>query len=141
MNVNIVKEDTQKMNIEQKIHNWKLRRQRARRLRNTDQKRRWKKRTKRHISVWGIGGIFVAVLLLILVGTRATALFKDKVTIDEFNNKDIFKLEASLNEDSKINIGGYVISIEDDAIKVDRSNVFVEAECIGKVMENMLLQM
>ena len=79
MNVNIVKEDTQKMNIEQKIHNWKLRRQRARRLRNTDQKRRWKKRTKRHISVWGIGGILVAVLLLILVGTRATALFKDKV--------------------------------------------------------------
>lgn len=37
-----------------------------------------------------------------------------------------------MNEDSKINIGGYVISIEDDDIKMDRSNAFVGAECIGK---------
>ncbi|CAM2076160.1 MAG: glycoside hydrolase family 32 protein [uncultured Clostridium sp.] len=69
------------------------------------------------------------------VTEEVKALFKDKVTIDEFNNKDIFKLEAALNEDSKINIGGYIILVEDDAIKVDRSNVFVEAECIGKVFK------
>lgn len=79
MNVNMVKEDTQKMNIQRKIHNWKRRRQRARSLRNKAESRRWKKRNQRHIPVWGIGGVLAAVLLLILVGTRATALFKDKV--------------------------------------------------------------
>lgn len=75
----MVKEDKQKMNIQRKIHNWKRRRQKARSLRNTEQKRRWKKRNKKQISVWGMVGLLVAVLLLILAATRATALFKDKV--------------------------------------------------------------
>lgn len=112
MNVNNGKEDQQKMNIQRKIHNWKRRRQKARSLGNKGQKRRWKKRNKRPIPIWGIIGVFAAVLLLVCVGTRATALFKDKVveidlTVQDAEmyvgeEKPVFTAEVSCEGDTSV---------------------------------------
>ena len=63
-------------------------------------------------------------------------LFNKEINIKDFNNKDsAFRLDAILNKNSKVSIGGYEISIEDDAIKVDRSKVFIEVTDIGMIFK------
>lgn len=63
-------------------------------------------------------------------------LFNKEINIKEFNNKDsAFRLDGILNKNSKVSIGGYEISIEDDAIKVDRSKVFIDVTGIGRIFK------
>lgn len=66
-------------------------------------------------------------------------LFNKEVNLSDFDIKEAYKLNVTLNEDSILNIGGYKISVIDDSIVADRSEVFPELKRKGRVFNSSKL--
>ena len=66
-------------------------------------------------------------------------LFNKEVKLSEFDVNDVYKLNATLNKDSVLDIGGYKISIVDDSIVTDRSKVFPDMKRKGRVFKSSKL--
>ena len=66
-------------------------------------------------------------------------LFNKKVKLSEFNNQEAYKLNVTLNEESILNIGGYKISVSEDMIVADRTEVFPELNRKGRVFNSSKL--
>lgn len=66
-------------------------------------------------------------------------LFNKEVNLSDFDIKEAYKLNVTLNEDSILNIGGYKISVIDDSIVADRSEVFPELKRKGRVFKSSKL--
>lgn len=66
-------------------------------------------------------------------------LFNKKVKLSEFNNQEAYKLNVTLNEESILNIGGYKISVIEDMIVADRTEVFPELNRKGRVFNSSKL--
>ena len=66
-------------------------------------------------------------------------LFNKEVQLSEFDVNDVYKLNATLNKHSVLDIGGYKISIVDDSIVTDRSKVFPDMKRKGRVFKSSKL--
>lgn len=66
-------------------------------------------------------------------------LFNKEVELSEFDVNEVYKLNVTLNKDSILNIGGYKISIIDDSIVADRSELFPEVKRKGRVFKSSKL--
>lgn len=66
-------------------------------------------------------------------------LFNKEVKLSEFDINEVYKLEVTLNKDSILNIGGYKISIIDDSIVADRTEVFPDIKRKGRVFKSSKL--
>lgn len=62
------------------------------------------------------------------IPTYISETFTHEITCDAFQLDKPVRLQASLSKQGIINIGGYRIYVEDDKIKVDRSDVFVACD-------------
>ena len=66
-------------------------------------------------------------------------LFNKEVKLSEFDINEVYKLDVTLNKDSMLNIGGYKISIIDDSIVADRTEVFPDIKRKGRVFRSSKL--
>ena len=66
-------------------------------------------------------------------------LFNKEVKLSEFDINEVYKLDVTLNKDSILNIGGYKISIIDDSIVADRTEVFPDIKRKGRVFKSSKL--
>lgn len=66
-------------------------------------------------------------------------LFNKEVELSDFDVNEVYKLNVTLNKDSVLDIGGYKISIIDDSIVADRSEVFPEVKRKGRVFKSSKL--
>lgn len=67
------------------------------------------------------------------VPDNITNLFAEEIEASEFDYNEPCRIKAKLTVEGNINIGGYKISVKDDRIISDRSDVFVE--CNIKAVE------
>ena len=66
--------------------------------------------------------------------------FNKKIDIGKFYINNPCKINVTLKENSVLDIGGYKIFIEDDRVVVDRSEVFVETNKVGKMFKSSILK-
>ena len=66
--------------------------------------------------------------------------FNKKIDIGKFDINNPCKINVTLKENSVLDIGGYKIFIEDHRVVVDRSEVFVETNKVGKMFKSSILK-